>query len=168
MELIVAKNQNNVIGNEGKLLWHVPGDLKYFKEVTENQIIVMGRKTYESLPNGPLSNRINVVFTRNVEKWKSQETPELYFTNLENSDSLLTKLVADTNKRVIIVGGVEIYNHFIDRCTVFHVTHMHDWSEGDTVFDIDKITEHMECANSSRHFCHKNDFNYKISRYIRN
>ena len=167
MELIVAKNKNNVIGDKGTLLWHVPGDLKYFREITDKQIIVMGRKTYESLPNGPLPNRINVVLSRDADKWKSQETNDLYFTNLENIDALLTKLNDNTKRRIIIIGGVEIYKEFIDKCEVFHVTQIYDWSDGDTVFDIDRVTQDLECTNSSRHFCKKNDFNYKISRYVR-
>jgi dihydrofolate reductase len=168
MELIVAKNQNNVIGDKGKLLWHVPGDLKYFREITDNQIVVMGRKTYDSLPNGPLPNRINVVLTRDTEKYKIQKTNELYFTSLEDSEAVLSNLVADTNKRVIIIGGVDIYNNFMNKCKVFHVTQIYDWSDGDTVFDIDDVTQKLDCSYSSRHFCNKNDFNYRISRYVRN
>lgn len=168
MELIVAKNNNNVIGDKGKMLWHIPGDLNYFRSVTENQIIIMGRKTFESLPNGHLPERINIVLTREADKWKDKETNQLYFTDLDNYETLVNKLVQDTHKRVIVIGGSEIYKLFLDKCDIIHVTRVYENSEGDTTIDIDEVVENMYCDHAIRAFCHKNDFNYKISRFVKN
>lgn len=168
MELIVAKNNNDVIGDKGKMLWHIPGDMKYFRSVTENQIIIMGRKTFDSLPNGPLPNRINIVLTRDAEKWKDKETNQLFFTDLDNYETIINKIIQETNKRVIVIGGVEIYKLFLDKCDVFHITRVYDNSEGDTKVEIDDVVEDMYCDMAIREFCHKNDFNYKISRFVKN
>ena len=168
MELIVAKNNNDVIGDKGKMLWHIPGDMKYFRSVTENQIIIMGRKTFESLPNGPLPNRINIVLTREADKWKDKETDQLFFTDLDNYEKIINKIVQKTNKRIIIIGGVEIYKLFLDKCDVFHVTRVYDNREGDTKMDIDDVVKDMYCDFAIRDFCKKNDFNYKISRFVKN
>ena len=68
ISIIVAKSNNNVIGSNGSIPWNVPKDLKYFKELTEGNTVIMGRKTYESLPKDkkPLPNRINIVITRDI------------------------------------------------------------------------------------------------------
>ena len=65
-ELIVAMSKNGVIGNNNKLPWYIPEDLVNFSELTKGHIIIMGRKTFESLPNGPLKNRLNVVLSRTI------------------------------------------------------------------------------------------------------
>ena len=83
MHLIVAVNQKNVIGKNNNIPWHISEDLKNFKEVTNNNIIVMGRKTYESLPQKPLPNRINVVITSQPENYENNEN--IIFTNIESS-----------------------------------------------------------------------------------
>ena len=67
INLIVAIDSNNGMGNEGKLLYHLPKDLKRFKEYTQGQIIIMGRKTFESLPIKPLPNRESIIITRDKE-----------------------------------------------------------------------------------------------------
>ena len=80
MHLIVAVNQKNVIGKNNNIPWHISEDLKNFKEVTNNNIIVIGRKTYESLPQKPLPNRINVVITSQPENYENNEN--IIFTNI--------------------------------------------------------------------------------------
>ena len=82
MHLIVAVNQKNVIGKNNNIPWHISEDLKISK-VTNNNIIVMGRKTYESLPQKPLPNRINVVITSQPENYENNEN--IIFTNIESS-----------------------------------------------------------------------------------
>ena len=65
IKFIVAQSKNRVIGNNNTIPWYVPEDLKRFRDLTLHSIVVMGRKTFESLPNGPLKNRINIVITNN-------------------------------------------------------------------------------------------------------
>lgn len=135
MELIVAKNNNNVIGNNGDLIWHLFKDLQHFRKLTQNQIIVMGRKTYDSLPNGPLKNRINVIITRDPRKYK-REMLDVYFITLEESSFLLDNLQKKYNKSVFIIGGSEIYDYFYPLCHTLHITEVDDVQEGDTYFPI--------------------------------
>ena len=112
MEAIVAVNKKNVIGRENKLIWNIPEDLKHFRRKTENEIIIMGRKTYESLPRGGLKNRINIVLTGNPERYKEEEHSDLYFTKLENLEEKMEKY---KEKKRIVIGGSEIYELFIER-----------------------------------------------------
>ena len=72
-ELIVAFNKNNVIGINNTIPWYVPEDFNQFSKTTKDHIVVMGRKTFESLPNGPLKNRINVAITNKKTETDNQE-----------------------------------------------------------------------------------------------
>ena len=74
MEAIVAVNKKNIIGNENTIPWYVPEDLQYFRKTTQNHVVIMGRKTYESFPNGPLPKRLNIVLTRTPDKMKHLES----------------------------------------------------------------------------------------------
>lgn len=133
MRLIVAFNDNNVIGNNNKIPWYIPEDLKLFQKITKNHIIVMGRKTFESLPNGPLKNRINVVITNQTELYdKCHET--LIYTNFENSFALLETLQKETHKEVFIIGGNTIYKQYFEYCTKFHISFINNTQSGDTTF----------------------------------
>jgi dihydrofolate reductase len=164
MELIVAKNSNNVIGNNGALMWHISKDLRRFRTLTEHHIVVMGRKTYDSLPCGPLKNRINVIITRTPTTY-SHESSDVYFVTLEDSFSLIHKLKDMYNKSVFIIGGSEIYRCFYNQCTVLHVTQVCDHQPGDTHFPISdndigldfnlthKETHHDEKTNVEYSFC---------------
>ena len=100
MNLIVLFNDKNVIGNDNKIPWYIPEDLKLFQKITKNHIIVMGRKTFESLPNGPLKNRINIVITNQTELYdKSNET--LIYTNFSNSFEIFNKLQKKHTKKYL-------------------------------------------------------------------
>lgn len=133
MRLIVAFNHNNVIGNNNKIPWYIPEDLKLFQKITKNHIIVMGRKTFESLPNGPLKNRINVVITNQTGLYdKCHET--LIYTNFENSFALLETLQKETQKEVFIIGGNTIYKQYFEYCTKFHISFINNTQSGDTTF----------------------------------
>ena len=133
MNLIVAFNNKNVIGNNNKIPWYIPEDLKLFQKTTKNHIIVMGRKTFESLPNGPLKNRINIVITNQTELYEnSNET--LIYTNFENSFALLETLQKETQKEVFIIGGNTIYKQYFEYCTKFHISFINNTQSGDTTF----------------------------------
>lgn len=135
MELIVAKNNKNAIGKHGDLMWHISKDLQHFRQLTRNQIVVMGRKTYDSLPNGPLQNRINIIITRDPIKF-NQEIKDVHFVSLEESLLLLIQLQKQHKKSVFIIGGSEIYKHFYPHCYILHITEVNNDEEGDTFFPI--------------------------------
>ena len=116
MNLIVAVDKNWAIGHKGKLLVSIPADQKLFREETMGKVIVMGRKTLESLPSGPLAGRTNVVLTRN-EEYTRKGT--IVFHNIEETMEYLKQFPTDD---VFIIGGEEIYRQFLPYCDVAHVT----------------------------------------------
>jgi dihydrofolate reductase len=160
MELIVACSQNNIIGYKNKLLWNIPEDLKRFYKITKNNIVVMGRKTFESI-GSPLKNRINIVITRRYDKIKVDTN--LYFTNIENFDNLIEEINKD-NKKIIIIGGASIYKLFLPKCNIVNITMIYKDYEGDTMFCIDK-NNYMLIEESELYYSLDENCNYKYLIY---
>lgn len=122
MELIVACDPSGVIGDGNTLLWHVPEDSKHFREITSHHIVVMGRKTYDSLPICPLPNRINVVVSRVSEPIVDEHT-NLYIANYHDVRRILHTLsTKHPEKCIFIIGGSDIYDLFFYQCNRFHIT----------------------------------------------
>jgi len=122
---IVAAADNNAIGKDNKLLWHLPNDLRFFKRTTSGHTVIMGRKTYESV-GMPLPNRRNLVITR-------QEDYTL--ENAEVVHSLEAALTRCANEEeVFIVGGAEIYRQALPRTGRVYLTRVHADLPGDTYF----------------------------------
>lgn len=119
-ELIVASDKNGVIGNNNTIPWHIPEDLKHFRQLTLNNIVVMGRKTFESLPNGPLKDRINIIITQNPNQHKNAESSSVFFSNMETVFDVIK--YNNANKKVFIIGGSEIYKLFFNHCSTIHHT----------------------------------------------
>jgi len=132
-EMVVAMNQKGVIGKNGKLPWNVPEDLKLFKLLTERQIVIMGRKTYDSLPDGPLINRINIVITRNPSKYISDNTEKLIFCDFQQLRDILKNL-DNGSRKAMVIGGADIFREFFYECKIFHITLIHNEKGGDTLF----------------------------------
>lgn len=130
LNAIVAMNNRGVIGRNNLLPWYIPEDLQYFKSITQNQIVVMGRKTYDSLPTGPLPNRINVVLTTRPEKYKQLEkmfVDQLYFVNAENLNNLLETLREKySQKRFIVMGGSQLYERYYPSYNKIYLTIVDD------------------------------------------
>lgn len=121
MFLIAAINEEGVIGKNNDLPWKIKEDLKRFRELTTGHIIVMGRKTFESFPSGPLPNRIHVVITSN--KSLHNETDEcVHYIPLDDSTDYLMKLNENLKKNVFVVGGASIYDHFFPVIKRFYIT----------------------------------------------
>ena len=131
LTLIAAISRDHVIGHGGKLPWHVPEDIKHFKELTTGHVVVMGRKTWESIPKKyrPLPNRTNVVVTRKQE----YRVPEgvLVFSSI---DEALNNVGAREANTVFIIGGAEIYHQTIDRADRLEITHVNQDVDGDAFF----------------------------------
>lgn len=128
MQAILAINESNVLGVDNKLAWNIPEDLEFFKSKTVGNIIIMGRKTYESLPSKGLPYRINIVLTRNPGKYKNIDE-RLYFVNIESLDTILEKIQGD--KKIFIIGGAEIYSHFFKQLTKIYLTLVFNRVPGD-------------------------------------
>ena len=126
ISIIAAMSENGVIGNNGKIPWYLPADFKHFKEVTTGKPIVMGRKTFESLPNGALPNRINIVITRN----KSFQAKDC---TVVNSLDEAIKVAGDVSE-IMIIGGAQIYQEALPIADKMYLTIVHESFKGDTYF----------------------------------
>ena len=121
IHLIWAQDENGGIGINGKLPWHISEDLKNFKSITNNSIIIMGRKTWDSLPFKPLPNRRNIVFSKNVQC--NTET-------FSNFDDCLNQLNSENIEKVFIIGGRSIYKLFYNKADFLHITKVNLVKEG--------------------------------------
>jgi dihydrofolate reductase len=120
---IAAMSENRVIGNGGDIPWHLPKDFNWFKEKTLGSVLVMGRKTFESIGR-PLPGRETYVLSR-----EPREIPGAHcFTDLEMLDHL------ETDKEIWIAGGGEIYKQTLDQCSELYLTRVHRTVEGDAFF----------------------------------
>ena len=128
--VIVAASENNIIGNDNKLIWHLSDDLKRFKNLTKGHHVIMGRKTFESMPRA-LPNRTNVIITRKANYIAKDA---IVTSSLESALS-----IASDDPQPFIIGGGEIYKIALDYSDRIELTRVHDNFEGDTVFpEIDK------------------------------
>lgn len=129
INMIVAVDSNGGIGKDNKLLWHIPGDLKRFKEITTGKTVVMGRKTFESLPfkNG-LPNRKNIVLTR---------TPKESTENVTYINDINIVLNDNSKEEIFIIGGAEIYKLFMPYCNKLYLTQVFTETDADTFFEIE-------------------------------
>lgn len=123
--LIAAVSENNALGKDNDLVWHLPDDFKRFKQLTSGHYIVMGRKTFESFPN-PLPNRTHVIVTRQ----KNYAVEGCLIANtLQHAIELCPK-----NETIYIIGGGEIYKQSIELADVLEITRVHHTFEADTFF----------------------------------
>lgn len=127
ISLVVAASDNNVIGKNNKLLWHLPTDLKYFKNVTWAMPVIMGRKTFESLGK-PLNGRYNIVIT-SKQNWQPEGV--VVVNNLQAAYKAAE--TADA-REVFVLGGGEIYAQAIKTADKIHLTRVHGKFDGDTHF----------------------------------
>jgi dihydrofolate reductase len=136
MEMIVATDEKGGIAKNGKIPWFVPQDLKFFQNKTKHNIVVMGKKTFLSLPHGPLKNRLNIVLTR--EPIVSQ-TPSVIFTQdmdwIQQFEPSCTEYpFLQENCKKFIIGGAEIYRQYISQCAVLWLTTIRGDYECDVFF----------------------------------
>lgn len=136
IKIILAVDENGAIGKDNDMLYYIKDDLANFKKLTTDNVIVMGRNTWESLPIRPLPNRENVVLTR------SDIT--LDGCKILRSMDELKDFIKNQEKDVYIIGGANVYNQVIDEDIVdeVHITFIKDFvSDADTFVDVDKIRE---------------------------
>jgi dihydrofolate reductase len=124
IELIVARADNGVIGKDGAMPWHLPADLRHFKVTTMGAPMIMGRKTFESLP-GLLPSREHIVLTRD-SRWTRKGAIVVH-----SREEALARAAGD---RASVIGGAEIYREFLPLADRIHLTEVHVSPEGDTVF----------------------------------
>lgn len=156
LSLIAAIGKNNELGVNNNLIWHLSEDLKYFKKVTSDKTIIMGRKCFESLP-GLLPNRKHIVLTNN----KDYQVPGVIVYH--NIDDVIN-YIKNTNKECFIIGGGKIYELFLPYCKTLYLTEINAEEKADVYFpNFDKeLFERKELEEIN-----ENGIDYKFVIYTR-
>lgn len=127
LSLLVAADENNVIGKDNKLPWHLPNDLKYFKNQTWAMPILMGRKTFESIGK-PLQGRKSIVITRNSDwSYKGVEV-------VHSVEEAIEKTKEFGVKEIFVIGGAEIFETAFPQANRIYLTRIHHQFDGDAFF----------------------------------
>ena len=144
MNLIVAVDKNWAIGKENKLLVSIPQDMKFFRETTIGKVVVMGRKTLESFPNGlPLKNRTNIVLTHNAN-YDGKGAIVVH-----SMEELREELAKYNSEDIYVIGGEQIYKALVDECDVAHITKIEFAYDADAYFpNLDEKPEWKITADS--------------------
>ena len=130
ISLIVAASENNAIGYNNQLLWHLPNDLKFFKNTTWGMPVIMGRKTYLSMAGEPLPGRYNIVITRQKDHGIHRDGVWV----VGSVEEALAKAEETDCKEVFIAGGGQIYNVFLPLADKIYITRVHAVLKGDVFF----------------------------------
>lgn len=161
MNMIVAVDKNWGIGKNNQLLVSIPSDMKFFRETTNGHVVVMGRKTLETFPNGlPLKNRTNIVLTKN---------PDYHVKGAvicHTVEEVLEELKQYDEEEIFIIGGDSIYRQFLPYCKVAHVTKIDHAYEADAFFpNLDEKKEWVITGDSEEQTYF--DLEYRFLRYER-
>lgn len=135
-KLIACFNRKRILGKDGHLIWRIGNDMANFKRQTLNNVVIMGRKTFESLPNGaPLKDRVNIIITTDEEYGVDAKFDNVYIVHsVEDAIELCDAFFSD--KEVFVIGGESIYRQFMEKDLVdeMRLTIVNDDAEGDAVF----------------------------------
>ena len=156
--MIAAAVENNALGKDNKIVWHLPDDFKRFKQITSGHYIIMGRKTFESFPK-PLPNRTHIVISR-----QKNYHPEgcLVVESLEKALEISAK-----NEDVFIIGGGQIYDLALNICDKIELTRVHSVIEADTFFP-EINTNNWNLIEEEKHFKdEKHNFDFTFQTYQR-
>jgi dihydrofolate reductase len=161
VSLIVAAGNNNAIGKDNQLLWHLPKDLQFFKQTTWAMPVVMGRKTFESLGGKPLNGRVNIIITRQTN-WSHEGVVVVHSL----ADAIFYAKESDY-KEVFIAGGGEIYAQALSKASKIFLTRVDANIEGDTFFpEIDPSD--WALASEVSHAPHeKHAFGFSFQTWLR-
>ena len=137
--MVIARADNGVIGHKGKLPWRLPDDLRRFKQLTMGRPMVMGRKTFDSLP-GVLDGRRHIVVTRDAD-WAAE--------GAERAGSVDEALALANAPHVCVIGGADIWRQLIDRADRIELTEVHAAPEGDATIDAPDPARWREIAREA-------------------
>ena len=156
--IIAAASQNNALGKDNNLLWHLPEDFKRFKQITTGHYIIMGRKTFESFPK-PLPNRTHIIITRQSE-YIAQGC--IVVNSLEDAVKSAPK-----NEEVFIIGGAQIYEQSLQFADKIDLTRVHAKLDADAFFP-DFDTSEWDLVFSEKHFKDdKHIYDYTFETYLK-
>lgn len=161
ISLVVAAGTNNAIGKNNQLLWHLPEDIKFFKNTTWAMPVAMGRKTFESMGGKPLSGRMNIVITRQ---------PGLNVSGVikaKDIDDAIRLAREGDMKELFVIGGGEIYRQAFNRANRIYLTRVHADFDADTFFPSINEKE-WQLVNSTDHPSdEKHAYNYTFQLWVR-
>jgi dihydrofolate reductase len=162
ISIIVAIAENYAIGKKGDLLCHMPADLKHFKEITSGKTVLMGERTFFSLPKHPLPNRRNIVLTDVAGK--TFEGAEAVYS-IEESRLKIEEL----NEEAFVIGGGMVYRQMMPLADKLYITHIHhSWEDADTFFPEIKADEWKQISAERHPADEKNPYDYTFAEYVRN
>ena len=161
LSIIVAIANENVIGKDNKLIWHIPEDLKHFKEITSGHKIIMGRRTFESLGR-ILPNRKHIILCNDMEMNIDDENVEV----LEDISEL--KKYIESDEECFVIGGATIYRILMPYANKMYITKINQSFEGDVYFPEIKEEEWKEVSKEKGLRNEENPFDYEYITYIRN
>lgn len=165
VSLIVAVAENNVIGKDNTLIWHLPKDMQFFKQTTLNHHIITGRKNYISIPEKfrPLANRTNIVLTR------QNDFTEQGCVVLNSLEAAIEFAKRNNETEVFIIGGGQIYKEALDKNLVdkMYITHVHQAFEGDTFFPEVNIEKWQKISEEHHRKDEKNAYGFSFCVYSR-
>lgn len=160
LSTIVAIANNDVIGKDNKLIWHLSEDLKRFKEITMNKTIIMGRKTFESLPK-VLPGRKHVIITNNKDYTVDSDQVIIKHSLEEVIDEY-----SNSEEEAFVIGGGSIYNLLLPYCDKLYLTKIYNDFSGDTFLKID-FNKWEETYSSGKKINSSNNIKYEFINYIK-
>lgn len=160
ISIIAAISDNNAIGKQQQMLWHMPFDMKRFKDLTTGHAVIMGRKTFESLPHGALPNRKNVVLTT---------LPEAVFLDSFACESLHDAInLCEKEDEVYMIGGAMIYQQALKIADKMYITQVHHvFEDADTFFPEVDYTQWEEIERQDFPADEKHAYPYTFLTYVR-
>lgn len=165
LSIICALAENRAIGYNNDLLYHLRADLKRFKALTTGHTIIMGRRTFESLPKGALPNRRNIVLTRQSDY---QAPGAEVFSCLQDALAAVHPLEGETEAQVFIIGGASVYAEGLKLATHLHLTHVHATpAEADVYFPEIDAAQWQLVSEEHHEADEQNEQSYTFSDYVR-
>ena len=161
ISIIVAVSENLVIGKDNTLIWHLPTDMKFFKDKTNGHCIITGRKNYESIPEKfrPLPNRTNIVITRQ----QNYSAPGAVVVN--SIEEAIEKAKATNDEEIFIIGGAEIYKQSLRYVNRIYYTKIYHSFIGDAFFPVLNTTEWKETQRTIGIVDEKNKYAHDFITY---
>ena len=159
ISIIVAVAENFAIGKNNQLLWHIPEDMKRVKKLTTNNVVIMGKSTYFSLPKRPLPGRINLVISDNLDDCFEGCVMTYSF------DDALAKISEE--KENFIFGGASVYKQFFPLASKIYMTLVHKEFDADAYFPVFDLNDWIEIERKEFPFDEKLGFSYSFINYIR-
>ncbi|MCW8833479.1 MAG: type 3 dihydrofolate reductase [Colwellia sp.] len=164
LSMIVATADNNIIGKDNDMPWHLPADLAYFKKVTLGKPIIMGRKTYESIGR-PLPGRRNIVISRD-ESYQAQGIDTV--TSVEQALAMFDgSNGSEAVDEIMVIGGGAIYQHCLPKADRLYVTHINAKIDGDTQFPQYDDGSWQKVSSEHRHSDEENAYDLDFCVYQR-